>query len=356
MLAVVMGNLNLVQRRLARGDPDVGKYLEASLEGARRAASLTQRLLAFSRQQPLAPEAIDANRMVAGMSDLLVRSLGENVRVETIVGGGLWTVNADVNQLESVILNLAVNARDAMPDGGKLTIETANVALREDYAREHDISPGDYVMIAVSDTGFGMTPEIIAKAFDPFFTTKEVGAGTGLGLSQVFGFVRQSGGHVKIYSEPRHGTTVKVYLPRFDGAVAPIPTKVAEAVARGGGRHETILVVEDEERVRHYSVDALRELGYSVVQAANGPEALRLIDSGQEITLLFTDIVMPGMTGRQLADQAREKLRGLKVLYTTGYTRNAIIHGGVLDPGTNFLQKPFSVEQLAAKVRSVLDS
>ena len=356
MLAVVMGNLNLVQRRLTKGDADVGKYLEASLEGARRAASLTQRLLAFSRQQPLAPEAIDANRMVAGMSDLLVRSLGENVRVETIVGGGLWTVNADVNQLESVILNLAVNARDAMPDGGKLTIETANVVLQQDYADENDIPAGEYVMIAVSDTGTGMTPEIMAKAFDPFFTTKEVGAGTGLGLSQVFGFVRQSGGHVKIYSEIGHGTTVKVYLPRFDGAAAPVPSKGEDAAVRGGDRRETILVVEDEERVRQYSVNALRELGYSVVQAANGPEALRLIDDGQEITLLFTDIVMPGMTGRQLADAVRDKLRGLKVLYTTGYTRNAIIHGGVLDPGTNFLQKPFSVEQLAAKVRSVLDS
>jgi len=265
-------------------------------------------------------------------------------------------VNVDVNQLESAILNLAVNARDAMHEGGKLTIETANVRLQEPYASEHDVPPGDYVQIAVSDTGTGMSSEVMAKAFDPFFTTKGVGAGTGLGLSQVFGFVRQSGGHVKIYSELGHGTTVKIYLPRIAGEAEPISRRTVDAAIQGGSQLETVLVVEDDERVRTYSVDALRELGYSVIQASSGAEALRMIDEGQHISLLFTDIVMPGMTGRQLGERAREKIPGLRVLYTTGYTRNAIIHGGVLDPGTNFLQKPFSVEQLALKVRAVLDS
>jgi PAS domain S-box-containing protein len=356
MLAVVIGGLNLLQRRIAKGETDVSRYIEAAMEGANRAAGLTQRLLAFSRQQPLAPEPIQANRLVAGMTELLTRTLGEDIKIETVLSAGLWQTSADPGQLESTILNLAVNARDAMPNGGKLTIETANAHVDDDYAREFEISSGQYVLLCVSDTGTGMSPEVMAKAFDPFYTTKMVGKGTGLGLSQVFGFVRQTGGHVKIYSEVGHGTTVKVYLPRFYGEAPTAAPRSAQGAARSGNPGEIVMVVEDEERVRNYSVEALRELGYTVVQADSGAVALRMIEAGQDVTLLFTDVVMPEMNGRELADRAVEKLPKLKVLYTTGYTRNAVVHNGTLDPGTNFLPKPFGIDQLAAKVRSVLDS
>lgn len=355
MMAVVIGGLNLLQRRIARGETDVGRYVEAAMDGATRASALTQRLLAFSRQQPLAPEQIDANRLVGAMTEMLTRTLGEQIRVETVLLAGLWRTFADPLQLESAILNLSVNARDAMPEGGKLTIETANAYVDERYAREFEIPEGQYVMICVTDTGTGMTPEVQAQAFDPFFTTKGVGQGTGLGLSQVFGFVRQSGGHVKIYSEPGHGTTLKIYLPRYYGAEATATAKREAAGLPQGSADEIVLVVEDEERVRNYSIEALREFGYTVVAASNGAEALRLIEEGQAVTLLFTDIVMPGMTGAQLAVAARKKIPGLKVLFTTGYTRNAIVHNGVLDPGTQLLAKPFGLEQLASKIRDVLD-
>ena len=355
MLAVVIGGLNLLQRRLARGDTNVSRYIDAAMEGATRAAALTQRLLAFSRQQPLAPEPVDANSMVSGMTELLTRTLGEAIRVETVLFPGLWKTHADPIQLESAILNLSVNARDAMPEGGRLTIETANIHLDEYYAREFAVAAGEYVQIAVSDTGVGMKPDVVAKAFDPFFTTKGVGKGTGLGLSQVFGFIRQSGGQVKIYSEIKRGTAVKIYLPRFHGEAEPVAQRRTTTTAPGGNVNEIVLVVEDEDRVRGYSVEALRDLGYTVVHASNGTEALRMIEAGQDVTLLFTDVVMPGMTGRQLADHAINALPTLKVLFTTGYTRNAVVHNGILDPGTNFLPKPFSIEQLAAKVRSALD-
>lgn len=355
MLAVIMGGLNLLQRRLARGDTDVGRYVEGALEGARRAAALTSRLLAFSRQQQLAPEQIDANKLVQGMTDLLARTLGESIEVETVLSAGLWRTLADVNQLEAAILNLAVNARDAMEGGGRLTIETANAHIDDAYARDHELAPGQYVMIAVTDTGVGMEPEVMAKAFDPFFTTKAVGKGTGLGLSQVFGFIRQSGGHVKIYSEVGVGTTVKIYLPRnYSEAVASEPKTKGDFVAPGGG--EIVLVVEDEDRVRALSVDALRELGYTVIEAPSAAEALRIIETGRPVSLLFTDVVMPGMNGRQLVDAVLASRPDMKVLYTTGYTKNAVVHNGVLDPGTNLLVKPFTLEQLAAKVRQALQS
>ncbi|WP_342039329.1 ATP-binding protein [Allosphingosinicella indica] len=356
MLAVVIGGLNLLKRRLARGETDLDRYIDGAMEGAERAASLTQRLLAFSRQQPLDPKPVDANRLVADMTELLVRTLGEQARVETVLAAGLWRAHADPSQTESAILNLCVNARDAMPDGGRLTIETCNVHVDDSYARDAAIEPGQYVQIAVTDTGEGMTADVIEKAFDPFFTTKGIGKGTGLGLSQVFGFVRQSGGHVKIYSEPGSGTTVKLYLPRFYGPDEDVAVRAAEAATADGHSDEVILVVEDEARVRAYSVEALRELGYTVISAASGPEALALIEGGQQVTLLFTDVMMPDMTGRQLADRALKALPGLKILFTTGYTRNAVVHNGVLDPGTNFLPKPFGIEQLAAKVRAALDS
>lgn len=356
MLAVIIGGLNLAQRRLDRGETDVKRFMEGAMEGATRAAALTQRLLAFSRQQPLAPENIDANRLVGGLTDLLGRTLGEPVRLETVLTAGLWRTLADPVQLENVIVNLTVNARDAMPDGGRLTIETANASIDAEYAQEAEVPVGQYVMIAVTDTGTGMTPEVLVKAFDPFFTTKSVGKGTGLGLSQVFGFIRQSGGHVRIYTEIGHGTTFKVYLPRAFGEESQPLVRRTPALARGGTPAEIVMVVEDEERVRNFSTEALRELGYTVVHADNGPAALALIEGGQEVTLLFTDIVMPEMTGRELADEALKRLPGLKIVYTTGYTRNAVVHNGVIDPGTNFLAKPFGIDQLAAKLREVLDA
>ncbi len=354
MLAVVISGLNLLERRLKAGNTDVARFIEGARDGAQRAAALTQRLLAFSRQQPLAPEPLEPNRMVSDMTELLGRTLGEEIRIETVLAAGLWRCHVDANQLESALLNLSVNARDAMPGGGRLTIETANAHVDEAYAREHAIAPGQYVMIAVTDTGSGMEPEVLARAFDPFFTTKGVGKGTGLGLSQVFGFLRQSDGHVKLYSEPGVGTTVKLYLPRYYGSAVPAPPPQAPA-SRGGSAEEIVMVVEDEERVRSFSVEALRELGYAVVSAPDGEAALALIEAGQPVSLLFTDVVMPGMNGRQLAERAQARLPELKVLYTTGYTRNAVVHNGVLDPGTNFLAKPYSIEQLAQKVRSALD-
>lgn len=355
MMAVTIGGLQLLQRRMARGDTNLSVYIDGALDGAKRAATLTQRLLTFARQQPLAPEIVDANAMIGGMADLLTRALGERVMLETVRGAGLWRMNVDPNQLENVLVNLAVNARDAMPDGGRLTIETANAYIDEDYGRDHAIAAGQYVLVAVSDTGTGMTRDVLARAFDPFFTTKGTGKGTGLGLSQVFGFVRQSNGHVKIYSEPGHGTVVKVYLPRFYGDAEPYARRPAAKAESGARAGEVVMVVEDDERVRHFSAEALRELGYTVVEAAGGKEALAKLDIGQPVTLLFTDVVMPEMTGRQLVDMAMKKLPGLKVLYTTGYTRNAVVHNGVLDPGTNLLQKPFSIDALAAKVREVID-
>jgi PAS domain S-box-containing protein len=357
MLAVVIGGLNLLSRQLARGHTDVSRYIDAAMEGATRAAALTQRLLAFSRQQPLSPEPLDPNALVEGMTELLTRTLGEAVQVRTALDPDLWSTQADRVQLESAILNLAVNARDAMPDGGSLSIETRNATVDANAAREFDLTPGDYVVISVSDTGEGMDRETIEHAFDPFFTTKAVGKGTGLGLSQVFGFVRQSGGHVKIYSELGHGTTIRIYLPRHEGEPAAAqPRPEAPPADLRGDPREIVLVVEDEARVRTYAVEALRELGYTVIQAGGGLEALRLIDEGQDVTLLFTDVVMPEMTGRQLADQARRRLPALRVLYTTGYTREAVTRNGMLGPASAFLAKPYGLDQLAEKVRAVLDA
>jgi signal transduction histidine kinase len=354
MLAIILGNLDLARRRLAKGETGIDKFLNNALEGGRRAATLTQRLLAFARRQPLAPQPVDANKLVAGMSDLLHRSLGEMVQIEAVLAAGLWRTHADPNQLESAVLNLAVNARDAMPDGGKLTIETANAYLDEEYTGQHaGVSAGQYVLLAVTDTGTGMSAEVQEKAFDPFFTTKASGIGTGLGLSQVYGFVKQSGGHVKIYSEAGQGTTIKIYLPRYLGAdLAAGETAERGALPEGDGA--TVLVVEDEAGVRRYSADALRELGYRVLEADNPGAALKLIETDTDITLLFTDVVMPDMNGRRLSDAAIAKRPDLKVLFTTGYTRNAIVHNGMLDPGVNLLPKPFTLDQLARKIADVL--
>jgi CheY-like chemotaxis protein len=324
-------------------------------QGADRAATLTHRLLAFARRQTLDPRPIDANKLVAGMSELLRRTLGESVALETVLAGGLWRTAADANQLENALLNLAVNARDAMPAGGKLTIETANSHLDDAYVADHDdIAAGQYVMIAVSDTGTGMSTDTLGRVFEPFFTTKDIGQGTGLGLSQVYGFIKQSNGHVKLYSEVGQGTTVKLYLPRLLADHPEAADHAAEpAIPRGHG--EIILVVEDEPAVREHSIAVLRELGYRVLAAPDGREALKILARDPDIAALFTDVGLPGgMNGRQLVEAARQLRPSLKVVYTTGYARNAIVHGGVLDPGTELLPKPFSFAALASKIHTVL--
>jgi signal transduction histidine kinase/ActR/RegA family two-component response regulator len=356
MLAIVIGSLDLASRRLQRGDTGVVRYLDNAREGAVRAATLTQRLLAFSRQSPLAPRVADVNALVSDMSELLRRTLGERIELQTLLADGLWSILVDSNQLESAIINLAVNARDAMPDGGKLTIEVSNVHLDERYAaREVGAAAGEYVMIAITDGGIGIPADVLERVFDPFFTTKAVGKGTGLGLSMVYGFAKQSGGHIRIYSEVGHGTSVKIYLPRHFGSGQEAAAAIHEVMPTRTSQVETVLVVEDENHVRQMSVEALRELGYVVHAASSGDEALRLFDTMGAVDILFTDIVMPGMTGRQLVDALRTRVPELKVLYTTGYTRNAVIHNGVLDPGVAFLPKPFTIADLAAKVRAVLD-
>ena len=356
MLAVVIGSLDLLGRRMGSADARARRYVDAAKEASRRAALLTQRLLAFSRQQPLKPEPIDTNKLVAGMSELLRGSLGGEVRLETVLASGLWRAHADPNQLENVLLNLAVNARDAMPEGGRVTIETQNAHLDARYAAAHlGTTAGQYVLIAVSDTGSGMPEDVIAKAFDPFFTTKGVGKGTGLGLSQVYGFVKQSGGHVKIYSEQGQGTTVKIYLPRLIGMERGATAETARSELPNGDAQEVILVVEDEPAVRQFSIEALTELGYGVLEADGASKALQLLDLHPEISMLFTDIVMPDVNGARLADEVRRRRPGLRVLFTTGYTRNAIVHNGVLDAGVELIGKPFTIEELASKIREVLD-
>ncbi|MGU3539379.1 cache domain-containing protein [Methylobacterium sp. A54F] len=365
LLTVVIGNLEMAQRRTAEADTRLTRGIDHAMEGARRAAALTQRLLAFSRQSPLSPEPVDANRLVAGMSDLLRRTLGEQVSVETVLAGGLWWTRADANQMESAILNLAVNARDAMPGGGKLTIETGNAVLDETYAADHaEVSPGQYVMIAVADTGTGMSPEVLGRVFEPFFTTKPVGKGSGLGLAQVYGYMRQTGGHVAIYSEPGHGTTIKLYFPRLDAApvgaapraVMEIPTLIPGALERAPRPGLTVLDVEDDPMVRAFSAAALEEAGYRVVQAASAAEALARLDDHPETCLLFTDVVLAGaQDGRSLADAACARRPGLKVLFTTGYTRNAVLHHDRLDGGSHFLGKPYTAASLGRKVRAVLE-
>jgi len=355
MLAVIVGNLSLLLRRAAQGKTDLTKYAQGALEGANRGARLTQQLLAFSRQQPLMPVPLDPNKLVAGMSDLLRRALGEHIRFETVIAGGIWTTYADKTQLETAVLNLAVNARDAMPDGGTLTIETANAHIDHTYIQDtQGVAPGQYVVIAVTDTGTGMPPDVVAKAFDPFFTTKPVGQGTGLGLSQVYGFVKQSRGHVKIYSEIGHGTTVKLYLPRHTGEAQKEKLSEVSETLPTGNVEEVILVVEDDATVRRITVDSLRDIGYTVYHADGAGAAMKMLAQHPEVVLLFTDIVMPDGNGRKLAEDALAQRPDLKVLFTTGYARDAIVNNGVLDGGMQLLTKPYTVSQLANKIRSIL--
>jgi signal transduction histidine kinase len=361
LLQIILSSLSVVRRRAEKwglppdAERDFRRYMEAAATGGERAAALTRQLLAFARRQPLEPSRVDVNKLVAGMSELLRRTLGETIAIETVLAGGLWPVFADPNQLASAVLNLAVNARDAMPGGGKLTIETGNAALDETYVRAHDdLEAGQYVMVAVTDTGAGMSREVLDKVFEPFFTTKDVGHGTGLGLSQVYGFVKQSGGHVKIYSELGSGTAVKLYLPRLLAGVGGDEALPEQAIAKSSDA-ELILVVEDEASVRQLSVEMLQELGYGVLEAGDGEAALLVLEAHPEVRLLFTDVGLPGgLNGRQLADAARRRRPELKVLFTSGYTRNAIVHGGRLDAGVALIGKPFSFAGLAEKVREVL--
>ena len=360
LLTVIMGNLDALQRHLREPSPDIERLkrsTENAMRGARRGEALTQRLLAFSRQQPLEPRPVDIGRLVAGMSDLLRRSLGEQIAIETALSGGLWQAEVDPNQLEVAILNLALNARDAMPKGGRLTLETTNVFLDRAYAAgQSEVVPGQYVLLEISDSGEGMAPDVQARAFDPFFTTKDVGHGTGLGLSQVYGFVKQSRGHVKIYSEVGEGTTIKIYLPRLHAEQA-IEVRQEEPAPVRGQSGETILVVEDDDDVRASTIEMLRDLGYTILEAANARSGLQLLDGHPEIRLLFTDVGLPGgMNGRQLADEAGGRRSNLKVLFASGYARNAIVHDGRLDPGVELIIKPFTQDVLATRVRDILDA
>ena len=355
LLTVIIGGLDTIRRAKPTDGARIERAVDMALQGAQRAANLTGRLLAFSRRQPLEPKPLEVNGLMRDMTELLHRTLGEQVELEGVLAPRLWAIEADQNQLESAMLNLAVNARDAMPDGGKLTIETGNALLDEAYtATDSEVAPGQYVMIAVSDTGTGMSSKTLERVFEPFFTTKDPGRGTGLGLSMVYGFVKQSGGHVTIYSEEGHGTTVKLYFPRYHGSAAA-PLSPESVPLPRGSEGEVVMLVEDNDDVRAYSRMILSELGYRVLEATEAESALAILASDQRVDLLFTDVVLPGRSGRVLADEAARLRPGLKVLYTTGYSRNAIVHHGRLDPGVQLITKPFTFEQLAGRVRDVLD-
>ncbi len=355
LLQGITGALDRVQNRIAQGrHNDVDRFLKAAVESANRAAALTHRLLAFSRRQTLDPRPTDANRLIGGMEELIRRTMGPNVRVEVVGAGGLWPVRVDPSQLENSLLNLCINARDAMPEGGTLTIETANKWLDERAARERELPPGQYVSLCVTDTGIGMTPEVIARAFDPFFTTKPLGQGTGLGLSMIYGFVRQSGGQVRIYSEEGQGTTMCLYFPRHMGVVEEDVPQGAEMMERGFG--ETVLVVDDEATVRMLIAEVLSESYYNIVEAGDGPSALKILESNRRIDLMITDVGLPGgMNGRQVADAARVLRKDLKVLFITGYAENAAVGNGHLDAGMEILAKPFAMSTLANKVREMIE-
>jgi signal transduction histidine kinase/ActR/RegA family two-component response regulator len=369
LLTIIIGNLDTMKRQVAKlADIEVAreiagklsKSLDAAMRGAQSSAQLTQRLLAFSRRQALEPQRLDLNRMVSGMIEMLRRTLGSDIGIETVLGAGLWDTFADGHQLENVLLNLALNAKAAMPDGGCLTIETANTYLDDAYVRRFgDVKAGQYVVLCITDTGTGISKEILDKVFEPFFTTKPRGEGSGLGLAMVHGFVKQSGGHVRIYSEEGRGTTVKIYLPRLIGEeVRAVPAGNADVapVLPGAKANEMILLVEDSEGVREYARDILLELGYGVLDAAGMQEALRAVAKRPRVDLLFTDVVLGQSNGRVLADKVREIYPNLPVLFTTGYTRNAIVHQGRLDPDVQLLNKPFTQQDLARKVRELIDA
>jgi PAS domain S-box-containing protein len=355
LLAAISGSLELLDSRVQQGRFEgLDRYITMGQEATRRAAVLTQRLLAFSRRQTLDPRALDANRLLANISDLVQRSVGPNVNVEVVQAGGLWATKVDQSQLENAILNLCINARDAMPDGGAITIETANKWLDARTARARDLSPGQYVSLSVTDTGAGIPPDIVDKVFDPFFTTKPLGQGTGLGLSMIYGFVRQSGGQVRIYSEVGKGTTMCLYLPRFMGPAESDDDEEDVTVDQGFG--ETVLIIDDEPAIRMLANEVLEENGYRVIEAEDGPSGLKILESDQRIDLLITDVGLPGgLNGRQVADAARTRRPELKVLFVTGYAENAAVGNGHLDPGMAVITKPFAMNAFANKVREMID-
>jgi len=354
LLTGIIGSLDIIRRRMASGRPEeIPRFLDAASTSALRAGALTHRLLAFARRQSLDIRPNNINRLVASMEDLLHRTLGEHIELECSLSAELWTALTDANQLESAVLNLAINARDAMPDGGRLTIETTNVHLDEAYTSvQEDVAPGDYVVIGMSDTGKGMPADVVAKAIDPFFTTKPVGEGTGLGLSMVYGFAKQSRGHLRIDSEVGHGTTIKLYLPRALQDAVDLEKRVEQA-PRGQG--ETILVVEDEATVRLILADVLAELGYDVLLASDARPAIPILQSDRRIDLMMSDVMLPHINGRKLAEIARASRPDLKVLFLTGYAENAAVRGDFLDPGMDMLTKPFALDALGAKVRAMIE-
>ena len=355
MLTGIIGGLAMLRRRIAQGrTADLDRYIDAAATSAERAATLTHRLLAFSRQQPLDPAAVDVNTLVHSMADMLRHTLGERVTLEVSIDEGLWRARTDANQVESAILNLAINARDAMPDGGRLTVQTSNAVIDSGYAALNEgVTPGDYVLLAVSDTGVGMPADVMAKAFDPFFTTKPIGQGTGLGLSMIYGFVQQTGGHVKIDSQPGQGATIRLYLPRdLSEAESARPKADKAELARGGG--QTVLVVEDDPSVRMLVVELLGELGYAAIEAPDGATALPVLASDAPISLMVTDVGLPGLNGRQLAEIAREHRSALPVLFLTGYAAGAAVRSEFLGDGMDIAYKPFALETLAAAIRRMI--
>nr|WP_184059691.1 ATP-binding protein [Sphingomonas aerophila] len=356
LLAGVLGSLELINMRLAQGRiAEVEKYATAAQGAASRAAALTHRLLAFSRRQTLAPKPTDVKKLVSGMEDLIGRTIGSNIQLETVNAAGLWPSLIDPSQLENAILNLCINARDAMPDGGKITIETGNKWMDHRAAKERGLEPGQYISLCVSDTGTGMTPEVIEKAFEPFFTTKPIGVGTGLGLSMIYGFAQQSGGAVRIYSEPGQGTLVCIYLPRHWGETEN-EDSIADLTDAPRGEGETVLVVDDEPTVRMLVTETLADLGYNAIEAEDGAAGLKVLNSGACVDLLVTDVGLPGgLNGRQVADAARALRPDLKVLFITGYAENAVLSHGHLDPGMHVLTKPFAMDALASRIRQLIE-
>ncbi len=355
LLSIVVGNLDLAQRRLARNDANITHHLDAAMDGARRGATLTRRLLAFARKQPLQPVVTDINALVAGMVTLLGSTLGEHIAIDLQLGDSIWPSKIDPSQLENAILNLAVNARDAMPAGGHLTVTTMNADIDEAAADPaSDIGPGQYAVVVVSDSGAGMTDEVRHRAFEPFFTTKGVGHGTGLGLSQIHGYLKQSGGHVALSSTPDVGTSVSLYLPRHAEALDRLPEGVSRPAATVSGPGKTILVVEDEDGVRAVTAQFLRDLAFNVREAASGASALQVLAEHADVDLLFTDVIMPGMLGPELAAKAVALRPHLKVVYTSGYPDTALVRDGRLPPDIEMIHKPFTPEDLASKLERVL--
>jgi PAS domain S-box-containing protein len=358
LLTGIVGSLDLLQSRLASGRTEMlSRFIEAAQTSANRAAALTHRLLAFSRRQPLEPRPVDANALTRSMEDMIRRTLSERVRVELITAGGLWPTLCDPNQLENAVLNLVINARDAMPEGGRLTIETCNTHLDRAYAAQNvGVEPGQYICICVTDTGSGMPPEVMRRAFDPFFTTKPSGKGTGLGLSMIYGFAKQSNGHAAIYSEAGRGTTVKIYLPRYRGSEAAEPRARRTPAPSRSGAGETVLVVEDETIVRELIVEVLEDLGYVALEAEDAAGGGAILDSEERVDLVITDVGLPDLSGREMVEHARTRRPGLKVLFITGYAENAVFGNGRLDPGMQMITKPFPVDTLAARIREMIES